>query len=176
VESITLVRDCEVIEIPSGRTIVLPMGTTVRMIQSLGGSYTVLTDVGQMVRVSDIDADALGLDPQAAAAADTDQPIEDRVWAVLRTCYDPEIPVNIVDLGLVYRCEVQPVEGGGYRVAVNMTLTAPGCGMGEVLRADVQRKLLGLRDVQSAEVEVVFDPPWDRSRMSEAALLQLGMF
>lgn len=176
-EAVELNRGCDAIEIPSGRVFTLPAGTKVRVMQSLGDTYTVLTDAGYMARVAQEDADALGLEVKSTLASiDDDRSLDERVWDVLRTCYDPEIPVNIVDLGLVYHCQVHPMDEGGNRVEIRLTLTAPGCGMGDVLRADVQRKLVRLRGVSYADVEVVFDPPWDRSRMSEAAMLQLGMF
>ena len=188
--SIALHRDCPAIQIPAGTTVLLPAGTEVVIQQSLGGTYTVITDGGQLVRISDQDADALGLAPVAkpgstsaggtapAEAARGGDPaeIEKLVWAQLKTVYDPEIPVNVVDLGLIYACNITPAEEGGSRVDVTMTLTAPGCGMGDVLKADAQRKILGVPGVAQAEVNVVVDPPWDRSRMSEAAMLQLGMF
>jgi probable FeS assembly SUF system protein SufT len=187
--AIRLNRDCPAIQIPWGTTILLPAGTEVVVQQSLGGTYTVITQEGQLVRISDQDADAMGLAPAASppttapeseAAVETagggdPAEIEKLVWAQLKTVYDPEIPVNVVDLGLIYACSITPVEEGGSRVEVTMTLTAPGCGMGDVLRADAQRKILGVPGVAQAEVKVVVDPPWDRSRMSEAAMLQLGM-
>ena len=188
-DAIALNRDCLAIQIPSGTTVLLPAGTEVVIQHSLGGTYTVITDEGQLVRISDQYADALGLAPAAkpegtspggeatveAATVGSPADIEKLIWAQLKTVYDPEIPVNVVDLGLIYACNITPVEEGGSRVEVTMTLTAPGCGMGDVLRADAQRKILGVPGVAQAEVKVVVDPPWDRSRMSEAAMLQLGM-
>lgn len=189
-KAIQLNRDCQAIQIPSGTTTILPVGTEVVVQQSLGGTYTVITEDGQLVRISDQDADAMGLAPEAkppatsqageaqAESAGGGDPaeIEKLVWAQLKTVYDPEIPVNVVDLGLIYACKITPAEEGGSRVEVTMTLTAPGCGMGDVLKADAQRKIFGVPGVAQAEVKVVVDPPWDRSRMSEAAMLQLGMF
>jgi probable FeS assembly SUF system protein SufT len=179
-ESITLSRDCEAIQIPSGTKMVLPAGTLVMITQSLGDTYTVTTDHGYMVRISGKDADAMGLERSAAApladAAPQDKDeLEKLVWDQLRTCYDPEIPVNIVDLGLVYQCAVTPLEAGGHRADVKLTLTAPGCGMGGVLAADAQGKIEALPGVREASVEVVFEPPWNPSMMSEAARLELGM-
>jgi probable FeS assembly SUF system protein SufT len=179
-ESITLARDCEAIQIPNGTKMVLPAGTVVMITQSLGDTYTVTTDHGYMVRISGKDADAMGLERpviEAAAAkpADGPQDLEKLVWDQLRTCYDPEIPVNIVDLGLVYQCTVQPLEGGGHRVEVKITLTAPGCGMGGILAADAQTKIGALPGIREANVEVVFEPAWNPSMMSEAARLELGM-
>jgi probable FeS assembly SUF system protein SufT len=175
-ETITLNRDCEAIEIPSGTSSKLAAGTVVRVMQSLGSSYTVASDRGGMYRIDAKDADALGLsaalpkekEPQQGSV--TEQMVRDE----LKTVFDPEIPVNIVDLGLVYSAEVTPRERGGKKVGVKMSMTAPGCGMANVLKADVEGKLSRLPDVQEVEVEVVFDPPWHPGRMSDAAKLQLG--
>jgi probable FeS assembly SUF system protein SufT len=171
-----LSRTCEVIEIPSGVHSTLPEGTAVRIMQSRGDSYTVWTDYGQMYRVDGKDADALGL--QAAdgepTPADTREFKDQMVWDVLKSVYDPEIPVNIVDLGLIYSCKITPLEEGARKVDVEMSMTAPGCGMGGVLKADVESRLSRLPSVKEVHVEVVLDPPWDMSRMSEAARLQLG--
>lgn len=179
-EPITLTRDCEAIQIPSGTKMVLPAGTLVMITQSLGDTYTVTTDHGYMVRISGRDADAIGLEHTAPPAADAPAPsgpedLEKLVWDQLRTCYDPEIPVNIVDLGLVYECAVAPLAGGGYRAEVKLTLTAPGCGMGGVLAADAQAKIGALPGIREANVEVVFEPAWNPGMMSEAARLELGM-
>jgi probable FeS assembly SUF system protein SufT len=178
-ELITLQRDCEAIQIPSGEKMTLPAGTQVQITQSLGGSYTVTTNIGYMVRIAGKDADALGLAPagEQASASSTggEEDTEKLVWEQLKTCFDPEIPVNIVDLGLVYECAVTPLSGGGTKATVKFTLTAPGCGMGDILRRDIEAKLLGIVGVKEAEVEVVLDPPWDMSRMSDEAKLQLGL-
>jgi probable FeS assembly SUF system protein SufT len=179
-EPITLTRDCEAIQIPSGAKMVLPAGTIVMITQSLGDTYTVTTDHGYMVRISGKDADAMGLERTAATPVTSEPPrgaeeLEKLVWDQLRTCYDPEIPVNIVDLGLVYQCSVTALESGGQRAEVKLTLTAPGCGMGGVLAADAQAKIEALPGISEANVEVVFDPPWNPSMMSEAARLELGM-
>ena len=179
-EEVTFSREAAAIMIPSGERVVVPQGARATITQSLGGAYTVITDRGLMVRISGDDVEAIGKVPQAAAetpAAEelTTQALDALVWEQLKTCYDPEIPVNIVDLGLVYLCEVRPLDGGGYAVQVKMTLTAPGCGMGPVIATDVQTKIQALPGVKNAEVEVVFDPVWDRSMMSDAAKLQLGM-
>lgn len=176
---VRLQRSCEVIEIPSGRVSTLPEGTSVRIMQSRGDSYTVWTDYGQMYRVDGKDADALGLQggSNEPAAADTREFNEQMVWDVLKTVYDPEIPVNIVDLGLIYSCKIAPAdetEPEAKRIDIQMSMTAPGCGMGNVLKADVEGRLTRLPSVKDVHVEVVFDPPWDMSRMSEAARLQLG--
>jgi probable FeS assembly SUF system protein SufT len=178
-ESITLSRDCEAIQIPSGAKMVLPAGTMVMITQSLGDTYTVTTDHGYMVRISGKDSDAMGLE-RAAPAVTTEAPrgagdLEKLVWEQLRTCYDPEIPVNIVDLGLVYECTVTALKDGGHRADVKITLTAPGCGMGGVLAADAQDKIGGIPGIREANVEVVFEPPWNPGMMSEAARLELGM-
>ena len=176
-ESITLSRACEVIEIPSGSHATLPTGTVVRIMQSLGTSYTVATDRGFMYRVDAKDTDALGLaNPATPQATVVEEGIfsEQLVWDQLKTVYDPEIPVNIVDLGLVYSCMIQPLEQGGNRVHIKMSMTAPGCGMGNVLKADVESKVSRLPGVKDIHVEVVFDPPWHPGLMSDAAKLQLG--
>lgn len=178
---VALARDVEAVQIPSGYAIHLPAGTGVTITQSLGGAYTVMTDYGDLARIAGKDADALGLEAPAAPAEQTAAPaegpegVEKLVWDQLRTCYDPEIPVNIVELGLVYSCVVTPREAGGYRVEIRFTLTAPGCGMGEWLKQDVQAKVSSLPGVEEVDVEVVFDPPWNQSMMSEAARLELGM-
>ena len=142
--------------------------------QALGGSYTVMTDVGYMVRVDAQDADALGLTPSAAVADAPQEFSEKLVWDQLRTVYDPEIPVNVVDLGLIYACQIAPLDEGN-KIDLKMTMTAPGCGMADVLKADIQRKLSGLPSVKETNVEVVFEPPWNPGKMSEAARLQLGL-
>jgi probable FeS assembly SUF system protein SufT len=171
-----LTRTVEVIEIPSGVVSALAEGTPVRIMQSRGDSYTVWTDYGQMYRIEGKDADAIGLQQttNAAEAQDTRQFTDQMVWDVLKTVYDPEIPVNIVDLGLIYSCKVTPFEQDFRKIDIQMSMTAPGCGMGNVLKADVEGRLCRLPSVKEVHVEVVFDPPWDMSRMSEAARLQLG--
>jgi probable FeS assembly SUF system protein SufT len=174
-EMLTLTRDCAATEIPSGIPHVLMAGAKVRITQALGGSYTVLTDSGYMVRIDTKDIDALGLAPAAASAEQAPQEFSEKlVWNQLRTVYDPEIPVNVVDLGLIYECKVSPVEDGN-RIDIKMTMTAPGCGMADVLKADIQRRLASLPTVKGLDVEVVFDPPWSPTRMTEAARLQLGL-
>lgn len=179
-EPISLSRACEVVEIPSGTRNVLPMDTEVRISQSLGDSYTITTAQG-MYRIEGKDADALGLSVnqgavnQAASAAQQGSFSEEAVWGELRTIFDPEIPINIADLGLIYSCVITPHQEFGNRIEIEMSLTAPGCGMADILRADVERKLSRLPGVKEVSVEVVFDPPWDASRMSDAAKLQLGL-
>jgi len=175
--AITLERDCEAILIPSGTPLLLPRGGVVFIVQSLGGSYTVEIN-GSLARIAGRDADALGLAPPAAAAtAEAAGEVDEAlVWEQLKTCYDPEIPINIVDLGLIYHCRLNPVEDGrGRRVDVLMTLTAPGCGMGPFLVEDVRSKVAALPGVAEVNVELTFDPPWDQSRMSEAARLEAGL-
>jgi probable FeS assembly SUF system protein SufT len=184
-DSITLIRDCDALLIPSGRPVFLPKGSTVSIQQRLGGTYTVNTG-NFLARIDSCDADALGLSSdqtpvRAAGSGEVETVLEnvpvdhDEIWQQLRTCYDPEIPVNILDLGLVYSCQVSPRPEGGSHLLVRMTLTAPGCGMGAVLAADVKAKLERVRGVRSVAVKLVFDPPWNAGLMSEAALLKLGM-
>ena len=172
----TVARDVPAREIPSGTPITLRAGDPVIITQSLGGSYTVMTPVGFLARIDGKDADAIG-EPVVAvdAAAHAGKSTKELVWDQLRTCYDPEIPVNIVDLGLVYGCTLTPLPDGGQKVDVKFTLTAPGCGMGDVLREDINAKLVTVPDVREADVQVVFDPPWSLQMMSDAAKLQLGM-
>jgi probable FeS assembly SUF system protein SufT len=175
-EARTLSRDVEVAAIPYGDRITLTAGTTVYLTQALGGSYTAMTDHGYLVRIEAKDADAIGEQPTTPLTAEAvaGKSTEQMAWEQLKTCYDPEIPVNIVDLGLVYRCEVTPQDGGD-TVHVEFTLTAPGCGMGDFLRQDMQQKLLAIPGVKQADVQVVLDPPWDHSMMSDVARLQLGL-
>ncbi len=163
--------------IPDGRAADLPPGTPAQITQALGGSFTLWVE-GQLMRLRGADADAIGKPVPVGPTAPTDlgpDGLRGLVWETLKTCYDPEIPVDIVDLGLVYVCDVLPMDDGQFRVSVKMTLTAPGCGMGEVIADEVRNKVLALPQVGEATVELVFDPPWDRSMMSEAALLTLGL-
>jgi probable FeS assembly SUF system protein SufT len=175
VDLIPLKRDCEAIEIPAGVRRTLPAGTTVRISQFLGNAYTVVTDLGYLCRIDARDADAIGLTPpdnsgqQQASGTFS----EELVWNQLKTVFDPEIPVNIVDLGLIYACDIADADGGK-KIDIKMSMTAPGCGMGNVIKADVESKISGLPDVKQVNVEVVFEPPWGPARMSEAAKLQLG--
>ncbi len=175
-EPIKLSRECETVEIPSGIRRVLPAGSAVRIMQFLGSGYTVTSESGCMHRIDVKDAEALGITTVVAeepAAGDV-KFSEQLVWNQLRTVYDPEIPVNIADLGLIYSCVSTPLEPGGYKVEIKMSMTAPGCGMGNVLKADVEGKISKVPEVKEVQVEVVFDPPWNPGRMSEAARLQLG--
>ena len=175
-----LTRDVEASVVPIGTKVTLQKGEQAFITQSLGGSYTVVVN-GNMFRIAENDADALGLETKAAPAAVsisgpmTQEELEKKVWESLKTCYDPEIPVNIVDLGLIYDCHLTPIGENNYKADVKMTLTAPGCGMGPVLAQDVQNKLVSLEPIDEANVELVWDPPWNQSMMTEAAKLQLGL-
>lgn len=161
--------------VPSGALIQLLEGTEVTITQSLGDTFTVNV-YGNLARIDSVDADALGKESTALTAVDLENaPLEEVMWAQLKTCFDPEIPVNIVDLGLVYECHLHPLRKNEHQALVKMTLTAPGCGMGPVLAEDVKRKLLMIPRIKDAQVEIVFDPPWDRAMMSDAAKLQLGL-
>lgn len=180
-EIITLKRDCPAIAIPSGIPETLLGGSTVRIMQSLGTSYTVVSGCGAMYRVDAADADALEIQTpaqpgqgQSATGSVPAEFNEKMVEDQLRTVFDPEIPVNIVDLGLIYACDITALESGQHKISVKMSMTAPGCGMGNVLKADVEAKLSRLPTVKEVHVEVVLDPPWSPARMSEAAKLQLG--
>lgn len=179
-ESVVTQRAVRVECIPDGRPADLPAGTPAQITQALGGSFTLWVE-GQLMRLRGADADAIGKPvPKAdlAPTAPTDSGpdgVRGLVWQTLRTCYDPEIPVDIVELGLVYVCDVLPMDDGRFRVTIQMTLTAPGCGMGESIADEVCDKVLALPQVGEANVDIVFDPPWDRSMMSEAALLTLGL-
>jgi probable FeS assembly SUF system protein SufT len=172
-QTVTLKRDCPAIAVPAGSPQVLSAGTTVRITQAAGTSYTVAAG-GALYRVEEKDADALGLSGPATEARAPLTFSERMVWDQLKTVYDPEIPVNIVDLGLIYSSEISEHPEGGKKIDVAMSLTAPGCGMSDVLKADVERKLARLPEVREVRVQVVFDPPWSPARMSEAAKLQLG--
>jgi probable FeS assembly SUF system protein SufT len=174
-DSIEVKRDCEATLIPSGAKVSVKEGSFVMVTQALGNSYTVYLN-GNLVRIAGKDGDALGLvileEPDINEMPGT---IEEKIEAQLKTCYDPEIPVNIVDLGLIYETTVLPLGKNAYQVSLTMTLTAPGCGMGPVLVTDIQEKLRAITGVTEVKVDLVFDPPWDRSKMSEAAKLQLGL-
>ena len=175
--AIYLTRDCAVTLIPGGQKMTLSEGDCVVVTQALGGSFTVQTDMGHLARIDAHDADALDLDGEQAI----EEPLEagpfelQRVIEALKTVFDPEIPVNVVDLGLIYLCEAHPLADGGHRVEIKMSMTAPGCGMGDVLKGDARTKVLAVAGVTEVDIEIVWDPPWDASRMSEAAQLQLGM-
>ena len=177
-EPVRFERDCPVVMVPQGEAVTLPAGSVGYITQALGGSFTVFVE-GNLFRVAGKDADAIGKEPSAPPELPegaNDDDVELIAWKQLRTCFDPEIPINVVDLGLVYACTVEAHEDGGRKVAVKLTLTAPGCGMGEVLVDDVRAKLELIPTVREADVELVFDPPWTQSMMSEAARLETGMF
>ena len=176
----TLSRDVEAIQIQSGQKTMIPAGTQGVITETLGGSYTIATYQG-LARIAEKDLDSLGIErPQtnrsAAAAARTEGEVsEEEVWNQLRQCYDPEIPVNIVDLGLVYDCKLSKGENGGTKVEVKMTLTAPGCGMGPAIAHDAQSKIMSIDGVDEAQVDLVWDPPWNQNMISEAGRMKLGM-
>jgi probable FeS assembly SUF system protein SufT len=180
-EAVTLERECEAILIPSGTPILLKEGSKVYITQSLGGSYTVEIN-GNLARIAPQDADALGFEGhEEKQAGGTQHPgdgtvDESMVWDQMKTCYDPEIPINIVDLGLIYNCDITPLEKGGNRVDILMTLTAPGCGMGQFLAEDVRSRVAAVPNVTEVNVELTFDPPWDQSMMSEEARLEMGLY
>jgi probable FeS assembly SUF system protein SufT len=180
---LTLERNCNAVEIPSGRQITLFEGQQVVLVQTLGGSFTIQSDQGYMARVAGTDAAALGLDEPGPPEQVIDEvPAEngkfdlEEVIEELRTVFDPEIPINVVDLGLVYACDDLPLADGTHRVEIKMSMTAPGCGMGDVLAEDARARVLALAGVSEVDVELVWDPPWDMSRMTEAARLELGMW
>ncbi|MBI5546395.1 MAG: putative Fe-S cluster assembly protein SufT [Deltaproteobacteria bacterium] len=178
-EPIQVTRACIATAIPSGEKIELRPGEKVVVSQALGGTFTVMTADGYLVRIAAPDADAIGQTPPVAkhgAEAHGDLSLEERIQAELKTVYDPEIPVDIVELGLVYGTEVSSLPEGGQQVHVQMTMTAPGCGMGDILREEVLDKLRALPGVKDVKVEIVLDPPWEPSRMSEAARLATGIF
>lgn len=178
-ESFVLTRDVNIVTIPDGTPGILRRGEEVTIHQSLGNNYTVVTERGHMVRIAGADADALGQEQHqlhTLVSEISPEAVEKNCWEVMKTVYDPEIPVNIVDLGLVYYCNVKPVGEGKNDVHIIMTLTAPGCGMGPVIQGDVEKCIRALPGVASVDVEVVLDPPWSREMMSEVAQLQLGLF
>lgn len=179
-EIVSLTRDCEAVLIPAGTQVTLPAGQQVTITQALGGSYTCYVE-GSLVRIDSKDADALGKSLQETSADSAeltgDGTVDEKlVWEQLATCYDPEIPINIVELGLIYQCDIVPLPEGGNRIDIKMTLTAPGCGMGAILQADVANKVKSVPNVTDVNVELVFEPQWDQSRMTEAARLQAGLF
>ncbi|MGD9764267.1 MAG: putative Fe-S cluster assembly protein SufT [Candidatus Binatia bacterium] len=177
-EQIETRRECEAVQIPQGVAVRIPAGTTAIITQSLGGSYTLqIPSLGGLFRVDGCDADALGLENAQPddAAADGAPVSEDTIWAQLRHVYDPEIPVNIVDLGLVYDMRVLPAGSGGSRVEVKMTLTAQGCGMGHAISMDAKRRIESLAGVEEADVQVVWDPPWNPHMISPEGRAKLGM-
>jgi probable FeS assembly SUF system protein SufT len=177
-EAVTLSRDCTAVSVPEGVEIVLPKGTVATISQALGCSFTVYVR-GKMFRVAGEHADALGKErpklPELPPNPSTED-IENLIWSQLRGCFDPEIPVNLVDLGLIYDCNVRDEPGGGRSVSITMTLTQPSCGMGPVLAADIKRGLERIPTVSDARVEVVFEPRWTPDRMTPVGKLQTGIF
>jgi probable FeS assembly SUF system protein SufT len=178
-EEVSLTREVDAIQIPSGDTITLPAGTPVVITQTLGGTYTVATSSG-LARISSTDADALGVAPDKEVEKKAeenrlkDATLEEQVWHQMKQVFDPEIPVDIVNLGLVYDCKLSEVDEG-HDVDVKMTLTAPGCGMGPVIAADAQARIMSLSEVNEARVELVWDPPWNQDMISEEGKMKLGM-
>src|SRR5437763_3971543 len=177
----TTTRDCEGVQIPSGHKTTIPAGTPGVITQTLGGSYTIATYQG-LARIAERDLDALGLDKSTAPnesrtpTTSSAGPVDEKaVWDQLRQCYDPEIPVNIVDLGLVYDCKLTANPEGGAKVEVKMTLTAPGCGMGPAIAHDAQSKILSIEGVDEADVQLVWEPPWNQNMISEAGRMKLGI-
>jgi len=183
IQEVTLTRDCPAVAVPWGTATTLESGRVGYISQQLGGTFTVMVD-GNLYRIDGRHADALGLElePSEELAAGvgsgpptTVEAVETAAWKQLATCYDPEIPIDIVNLGLVYGCDVKPVEGEKFRIDVRMTLTAAGCGMGTLLADEARTKLLGIPNVEDVDVELVWDPPWSREMMSESAQLEMGL-
>jgi len=177
-EPVTLLRDCDAVLIPIGEKVSLPEGTSGFITQALGGSFTIYIE-GNLFRIAGIDADAVGKEPIRPPEIPedaSDEDIEGVIWDQMRTCFDPEIPINVVDLGLIYRCDIERRADGNRIVRVEMTLTAPGCGMGPILMEDVREKLEIIPTIERADIELVFDPPWSTSMMTEEARLQTGLF
>ncbi|MBT3590336.1 MAG: putative Fe-S cluster assembly protein SufT [Candidatus Marinimicrobia bacterium] len=175
-DSIKLTRDVEAHLVPSGESITLLKGELVRITQSLGGNYTVLIS-GNMAQIRDENADAIGFkSPKEDISKNKNEPFtEGMVWDQMKTCYDPEIPVNVVDLGLIYGCEISEMDEGKL-VAIQMTLTAPGCGMGHIIADEVKRKVNGIQGVDDVSVELVWEPQWNRDMMTVEARLELGLY
>ncbi len=176
-EPIEISRDVDAVIIPAGETLKLRAGTSGFITQALGGSFTIYVE-GNLFRIAGADADAIGKEPVPPPEIPenaTDEDIEGVIWEQLKTCYDPEIPVNIVDLGLIYECRIKPLGNGERSVSIEMTLTAPGCGMGDILVQDAQEKVAVIPTIADVSVELVFDPPWHIGMMSDEARLQTGM-
>lgn len=192
IEQITLTRDCEAVVVPWGNSSPLRAGTMVQITQQLGGNFTVMAG-GNLYRIAGADADALGIEIEneamsdeasddaahahrASAVSASADSVEAAAWRELATCFDPEIPIDIVNLGLVYLCQAIPLADAGFRLDVKMTLTAPGCGMGMVIADEAREKLIGIPGVEEVDIDLVWDPPWSRQMMSEAARLEMGLF
>jgi probable FeS assembly SUF system protein SufT len=176
-EPVKFERDCSAVLVPQGENVTLPAGSVGYITQALGGSFTVFVE-GNLFRIAGDDADAMGKDRPAALELDDDaddDAVEVLVWKQLRTCFDPEIPINVVELGLIYDCDIERAEDGSRKVNIKMTLTAPACGMGDILVDDVRTKVERVPTVSEADVDLVFDPPWNQSMMSDAARLETGM-
>jgi len=176
-EPVKFERDCAAVLVPQGEKVTLPAGSVGYITQALGGSFTVFVE-GNLFRIAGEDADALGKDPPAALELENeadDDAVEVLVWKQLRTCFDPEIPINVVELGLVYEVDIERLDDGSRKVSIKMTLTAPACGMGDILVDDVRVKVERVPTVSEADVDLVFDPPWNQSMMSDAARLETGM-
>lgn len=178
-EQVIIERDVEASVVPSGTRVTLEKGETAAITQSLGGTFTVIVN-GNMFRIEGKDADAIGQEVQLTPAEQSDtventEDLEKLLWDQMKTCYDPEIPVNIVDLGLIYDCHLEELEPGSHKASVKMTLTAPGCGMGPAIQADVENKILCVETIDEVDVELVWEPQWSRDMMTEAARLELGM-
>ena len=176
-EPVKFERDCAAVLVPQGEKVTLPAGSVGYITQALGGSFTVFVE-GNLFRIAGEDADALGKDPPIALKLEDDaddDAVEVLVWKQLRTCFDPEIPINVVELGLVYDCDIERLEDGSRKVNIKMTLTAPACGMGDILVEDVRTKVERVPTVSEADVDLVFDPPWNQTMMSDAARLETGM-
>jgi len=176
--TVELGQSCQATVIPGGQPMLLQRGEQVVVTQTLGGSVTVQTEMGYLVRINAEDSAALGLSaPVDEATFADDGPFElDQVIAQLKNVFDPEIPINVVDLGLIYRCQAEPLADGTHRVEIEMSMTAPGCGMGDVLKEDARTAVHSVPGVSAVDIELVWDPPWGQDRMSDAARLQLGMF
>jgi len=176
--TVELGQSCQATVIPGGQPMLLQRGEQVVVTQTLGGSVTVQTEMGYLVRINAEDSAALGLSaPVDVARFVSNAPFElDQVIAQLKDVFDPEIPVNVVDLGLIYLCEAEPLADGTHRIDIEMSMTAPGCGMGDVLKEDARTAVQSVPGVSDVNIELVWDPPWDQDRMSDAARLQLGMF
>ncbi len=176
-ERVELIRDCVAVQIPAGTSVTLEKGVEVFITQALGGTYTLQVPAhGGLYRINNRDADAIGKTPEAApAAAGSSGDIEAMVWEQLKTCFDPEIPVNIVDLGLVYGMELTPLDEGSHKVDVKMTLTAQGCGMGASISIDAKHKIMTIPGITEANVDLVWDPPWNPQMISPAGKERLGI-